>query len=152
MAVEDSRYIYSNELDKSYFQHDMAYLDLKDLPKLTVFNNLLSNNTLKNDRDSNYDERQFGRASMTYTFFGNTKDTSNHTGTGTIYEDQKLENELQKLSLKSFRHRKYHHLIEIISGALFLYKRTKKKNGIRITNEFLKNSWLSLAINQKRQG
>ena len=29
----DSRYIYENELDKSCFQHDMAYGDFKNLPK-----------------------------------------------------------------------------------------------------------------------
>ena len=27
----DSRYIYQNELDKTCFQHDMAYRDFKDL-------------------------------------------------------------------------------------------------------------------------
>ena len=26
----DSRYIYQNELDKAYFQHDMAYRNFKD--------------------------------------------------------------------------------------------------------------------------
>ena len=31
----DSRYIYRNELDKSCFQHDMAYGDFKDLTKIT---------------------------------------------------------------------------------------------------------------------
>ena len=29
----DSRYIYGNELDKAYFQHDMGYGDFKDLAK-----------------------------------------------------------------------------------------------------------------------
>ena len=29
----DSRYIYENELDKAWFQHDMAYGDFKNLPK-----------------------------------------------------------------------------------------------------------------------
>ena len=29
----DSRYIYKNELNKAYFQHDMAYGDFKDLKK-----------------------------------------------------------------------------------------------------------------------
>ena len=33
----DSRYIYQNELDKAYFQHDMAYGDFKDLTRKTVF-------------------------------------------------------------------------------------------------------------------
>ena len=32
----DSRYIYQNELDKAFFQHDMAYEDLKDLTRKTV--------------------------------------------------------------------------------------------------------------------
>ena len=32
-----SRYIYRNELDKTFFQHDMAYGDFKDLAKTTNF-------------------------------------------------------------------------------------------------------------------
>ena len=32
----DSRYIYRNELDKTCFQHDMAYGDFNDLAKRTV--------------------------------------------------------------------------------------------------------------------
>ena len=28
--TEDTNYIYKNELDKAYFQHDMAYGDFKD--------------------------------------------------------------------------------------------------------------------------
>ena len=28
-----NKYIYQNELDKAYFQHDMAYGDFKDLPE-----------------------------------------------------------------------------------------------------------------------
>ena len=32
----DSRYIYRNELDKSWFQHDMAYGDFKDLVRRTA--------------------------------------------------------------------------------------------------------------------
>ena len=31
--TRDSRYIYKNELDKAFFQHDMAYVDFKDLKK-----------------------------------------------------------------------------------------------------------------------
>ena len=29
----DSRYIYQNQLDKTYFQHDMTYGDFKDLSR-----------------------------------------------------------------------------------------------------------------------
>ena len=28
--IRDSRYVYQNELDKAYSQHDMAYEDFKD--------------------------------------------------------------------------------------------------------------------------
>ena len=31
----DSRYIYQNELDKVYFEHDIAYGYFKDLPRRT---------------------------------------------------------------------------------------------------------------------
>ena len=29
----NSRYIYKSKLDKSYFQHEMAYKDFKNLPR-----------------------------------------------------------------------------------------------------------------------
>ena len=32
----DLRYIYQNELDKSYFQHDTAYEEFKDLPRRMI--------------------------------------------------------------------------------------------------------------------
>ena len=32
----DTSYIYKNELDKACFQHDMAYVDFKDLAKMTA--------------------------------------------------------------------------------------------------------------------
>ena len=32
--TEDTNYIYKNELDKTYFQNDMAYGDFKDLAKI----------------------------------------------------------------------------------------------------------------------
>ena len=32
----DTKYIYKNELDKTYFQHDMAYRDFKNLARRTA--------------------------------------------------------------------------------------------------------------------
>ena len=32
----DSRYIYKNQLDKASFQHDIAYIDFKDLVRRTA--------------------------------------------------------------------------------------------------------------------
>ena len=37
----DSRYIYQNELDNACFQHNMAYGDLKDLTRKTVYDKIL---------------------------------------------------------------------------------------------------------------
>ena len=35
MQTGDTNYIYRNELDKAYFQHDMAHRDFKDLKRRT---------------------------------------------------------------------------------------------------------------------
>ena len=37
----DSRYIYQNKADKACFQHDMAYENLKDLPRRTASDKIL---------------------------------------------------------------------------------------------------------------
>ena len=37
----DTNYIYKNELDKACFQHDMAYVDFKDLAKRTATDKVL---------------------------------------------------------------------------------------------------------------
>ena len=43
----DSGYICQNKLDKSYFQHDMAYGDFKYLPRRTTSDKVLHDKTLK---------------------------------------------------------------------------------------------------------
>ena len=56
----DTNYIYKNELDKTCFQHDMAYMaygDFKDLAKRTAADKALR------------DGYQRGLASMVYNFF-----------------------------------------------------------------------------------
>ena len=37
----ESRYIYQNQLDKAYFQHDMAYGDFKDLRRAAASDKVL---------------------------------------------------------------------------------------------------------------
>ena len=37
----DTNYIYKNELDKTCFQHDMAYVDFNDLAKRTATDKVL---------------------------------------------------------------------------------------------------------------
>ena len=41
METGDINYIYRNELDKAYFQHDMAYGDFKDLKRRTQSDKIL---------------------------------------------------------------------------------------------------------------
>ena len=60
----DSRYIYQNELDKVYFQHDMTYGDLKDLTRRTASD--IAFNIAKNPK---YDGYPGGLASIVYKFF-----------------------------------------------------------------------------------
>ena len=42
METGDTKYIYKNELDKTCFQHDMAYGDYKDLKRKTLSEKVLT--------------------------------------------------------------------------------------------------------------
>ena len=65
----DTNYINENELDKSYFAHDAAYSDSKDLIKRTVPDKNLKNRAFNIAKDPKYDGYQRGLASMVYKFF-----------------------------------------------------------------------------------
>ena len=65
----DTKYIYKNELDKAYFQHDMAYGDFKDLARRTASDNVLRDKAFNIAKNSKYDGYQRGLASMVYKFF-----------------------------------------------------------------------------------
>ena len=56
----DSRSIYTNELDKACFQHDMAY---------GAADRVLRNKAFDIGKDPKYDRYQRGLASMVYKFF-----------------------------------------------------------------------------------
>ena len=51
-----SKYIYQNELDKVYFQHDMAYVDFKDLPKRIITDKVLCDKAFNIAKNLKYDE------------------------------------------------------------------------------------------------
>ena len=53
--TRDTSYIYKNELDKTCFQHDMAYGDFKDLPKRTAADKVLREKAFKIASDQKYD-------------------------------------------------------------------------------------------------
>ena len=52
----DSRYIYQNELDKTWFQHDMAYGDFKNLIRRTASNNILHDKAFNTAKFPTYDD------------------------------------------------------------------------------------------------
>ena len=51
----DTSYIYKNELDKAYFQHDMAYGDFKDLARRTASDKILRDKAFNIAKNSKYD-------------------------------------------------------------------------------------------------
>ena len=53
----DSRYIYQNKLDKTCFQHDLAYRNFKDLPRRAASDKVLCDeayNIAKNPKCDSY--------------------------------------------------------------------------------------------------
>ena len=68
METRDTNYIYRNELDKVYFQHDMAYGDFKDLKRRTQSNKVLKDKTFAIASHPRYDGYQRGLVSMEYNF------------------------------------------------------------------------------------
>ena len=65
----DSRYIFRNELDKACFQHDMVYVDFKDLLRRRASDKLLLDKAFNIAKNPKYDECQHGIASIVYRFF-----------------------------------------------------------------------------------
>ena len=69
MQTGNTDFIYRNELDKAFFQHDMAYDNSKDLAKRTHSDKVLRDKAFKFASDPKYDGYQRGLASMVYKFF-----------------------------------------------------------------------------------
>ena len=67
--IEDSRYLYQNELDNACFQHDMAYGDFNDLTRWTASDKTLRDEAFNITKSPKYDRYQRGLASMVYKFF-----------------------------------------------------------------------------------
>ena len=67
--IDDTRYIYRNELDKACFQQDSACTDNKDLINRTRAEKVLRDKTYDIASNPEYDGYQRGLASMVYKFF-----------------------------------------------------------------------------------
>ena len=68
MQAGDTYYIYKNELNKTYFQHDMAYGKYKDLERRTQSDKVLKDKAFEITNNPKYDRYQRGLASMVYKF------------------------------------------------------------------------------------
>ena len=62
----DSQYIYQNELERAYFQHDMAYGDFKDLSRRTASDKILHDKAFNIAKNKRYHGYQRGLALMFY--------------------------------------------------------------------------------------
>ena len=65
----ETSYIYKSELHKACFQHDMAYVDFKDLKRRTFSDKILKDKAFNIAKNPNYTGYQRGLTSMVYKFF-----------------------------------------------------------------------------------
>ena len=107
--TEDTSYIYKNELDKTCFQHDMAYGDFKDLNRRTASNKILRDKAFTIAKTPKYNGYQRGLASMVYKFFDKkstllTDKSVSDSGVSNneIKQNLQLVKELQKPIIRKF--------------------------------------------------
>ena len=105
-------FIYKNDLDEAFFQHDMAYCKSKDLVRRTQSDKVLRDKAFNIASNPKYDGYQRGLASMVYKFFYKKSKRS-----GIINESNyQLANELQNQLLKHLRKEKCILHLETIFG------------------------------------
>ena len=133
----DTRYIYSNKLDKACFQHNSAYANHKDLINRTEADKFLKDKAYNIASNPEYDGYQRGLASMVYKFF-DKKSMGSRIASSSILAD-----ELHKPIINKFNKRKvYSQFKDNIWGDLYskyaLVIPLKDKKGISIPNTFNK--------------
>ena len=102
MKTGNTDFIYRNELDKAFFQHDVAYGKAKDLVKRTQSDNVLRDKAFKITSDPKHDGYQRGLAANVYKFFDKKS-----KGSGITNESNyQLANELHKPIIRKFKKRK----------------------------------------------
>ena len=94
--TRDTWYIYENELDHVYFQHDTVYDAYEDLHKRRAYDNVLRNKNFLIANNPQYDRYQHVVASVVYKFFDKkSKGNTTYAGAGNGSKDQQLTSELQ---------------------------------------------------------
>ena len=103
----DSRCIYQNELDKSSFQHNIAYRDFMDLPGRTDSHKILCDKAFGIAKTPKHDGYQCGFASMVYKFFD--RNSATHIATGinsdAVPRNQHLADDLLNPINRTFKKR-----------------------------------------------
>ena len=105
MLTGNTNYIYKTDLDKAYFQHDMAYGENKDLTKRTQSEKVLRDKAFKIASNPKYDAYQSGLASMVYEIFDkNPKVSAVRSSDLQIFKlsNQKLSDKLHKSITRTF--------------------------------------------------
>ena len=111
--MEDSKYIYKNELDKACFQYDMACGEFKDLPRRTIANKILHDEVFNIAKNLNYDRYWCGLTLIVYKFF-HQKTSNTNKWTEANSENKQ---ELHKPIIKKCEKRNVHSFfINIIFG------------------------------------
>ena len=158
----DSRYIYKNELDEAFFQHDMAYGDFKDLTNRTAADKVLKNKAFTIAKNPKYDRCQRGLASMIYKFFEKkTKGSgvtmlANKSATKSTPQNEQLAEELHKPIIRKFKKRKVCSAFKdnILAADLANMQLISKFNkGFRfllcVINIYRQYAWVVLLIDKK---
>ena len=96
----DSKYIYENELDKAYFQHDMTYGDFKDLNRRTAADKVLPKNP-QNKMSIDVDLLQWSVIILIKMASAGTDKNGN-------ISNKELAEELHKPIIRKFNKRKIH--------------------------------------------
>ena len=111
----------------------MAYGVYNYLPRSMASDQVLSDKSFAITSITNYDEYQWGLVSIVYKFVGKkSRDTTAHTGTCIISEDQKLANDLHRPTTRTLKKRKYIPLFDIIFEALILQACNYKQMHLQI--------------------
>ena len=108
MQTRNTDFIYRNDLDKTCFQHVMAYSKSKDVANRTQSDRLLIDKPFKIASDPKYDSCQRGLASMVYKFFDKKPSVLLHS--------QIINSQMNfiKRILENSRNEKFIHLLETI--------------------------------------
>ena len=92
MLTGNTNFIYRNDLDKAFFQRDMAYGESRDLAKRSQSDKVFKNKAFKIASDAKYGGYQRGLASMAYKFF----DKESSGSSVNAEPNYQLANELHK--------------------------------------------------------